>query len=808
MSIAKETSRLVGLDIVSSVAARAVTSIVDIEGIKGCDPSLANKPVDLEPPFEESGLLPARRIKNPVIMKAWCPRDLKLMWKQYNDLHKELAVLQCPVVFEIIGNAKAMWVQFIADEQDVLPLTTAVTAEFASVRLEILETDALQYWLSRGELHCELADFYPHPPYYRTMTIHETIGGSPLDPVYVALNALNEDEVAAYRVILVPTAANHDWHKRINEFTDAEHTGTQDSHFNPAIPNYYHQVPSRYLPMISHREEQKAHPDRPFFAVALCTLALSPHQQRPEAILRAMRTALSHFLYGSRNLAHLSKGAYNDILRSEAEIRALLMRREVLRPGMLLNSLELSGLVHFPPGSLMSESEAPLHRIEGFEVDESLKGGRLLMGHNHYMGKPVPVFVPEGITNEHMYFIGKPGVGKSTILENLILQEVEQGRGVALIEPHGDLTWSVLKRIPKNRIKDVVFLDPQDPTHVPCLNPFDTSPHEDKDRLADELTCAFHAGLESSWGLRMENILRQACYALMHVEGATMADMGPLLSRSPEGDTYRNRMLSNIINTDAIRFWTDHFPKYRSSDLDPVTNKISKLMLNTKIAAMFSQKLARIRWRTIMDDRMIFLANLTGLGSGNTGFLGATIIAGFHQAACGRSDIPPSQRHPFSLYVDEFYRFPTTSLDNLMTESRKFNMSLRLAHQETGQIDYEMRRAVGTADTIVSFCVDVDDAQHIVREMRKEVREEDLLTLGIGQAYARINNHVVDLITLPPPLEPDEDATASIVESNRRKYYVPRGASPEKSASASQPAANRRFETFTHTGKERVTCRR
>ena len=344
MSIAKDTSRLVGLDMVSEVAARAAKIIVDSEGIRGCDPRLAGEPVDLEPPFAELGRVKPRRIESPAIMKVWCPRDLKLMWKQYNDLHKELVVLHRPAAFEIIGNAKAMWVQFVVDEQDLLPLTTAVTAEFPKVRLEALKTDALQHWLSRGDLCCELADYYPHPPYYRTMTVHETIGGSPLDPIYVALNGLKQDEFAAYRVILVPTAVDHDWHKRVNGFTDAEHTGTQDSHFNPAIPNYYHQVPSRYLPMISQREEQKAHPDRPFFAVSVFTFALSPHKQRPEAILRAMRTAVSHFLYGSRSMAYLSKGAYTDILGSEAKVRALLMCREVLRPGMLLNSLELSGL--------------------------------------------------------------------------------------------------------------------------------------------------------------------------------------------------------------------------------------------------------------------------------------------------------------------------------------------------------------------------------------------------------------------------------------------------------------------------------
>ena len=802
MSIAKDTSRQVGLDMVSEVAARTARSIVDIEGVKGCDPSLAETPVDLEPPFGDSPLMSPRCIEHPVVMKVWCPRDLKLMWKQYNDLHKELGVLHHPAAFEIVGNSEAMWVQFVVDKEDLLCLSTATEAEFPTVRLEEQKDDAVKGWLARGDRHCELADYYPHPPYYRTMTVHETIGGSPLDPVYVTLKDLRREEFGVYRIIFVPARPEHNWHKRVNGFTDAEYRGTQDSFFNPAIPNYYHQLPSQYLPMISQREEQKAHPDRPFFGAAVFTIALSPDASRPGIILRAMRTALSHFLYGTRLLAHIGKTPYTAQLGSEGKMRAFLMRRAVLRPGMLLNSLELSGLCHFPPGVLLDDNEAPLHRIEGFEVHESLRSGRLLMGHNKYMGKPVPVFVPDGITNEHAYFIGKPGVGKSTTLENLILQEVEQGRGVGLIEPHGDLTWSVLKRIPRHRIKDVVFLDPHDASHVPCLNPFDPSEHEDRDRLADELTCAFRAGLESAWGYRMENILRQACYALLHVPGSTMADMSLLLSQTADGESFRNRMLSNLRNADAISFWRDRFIKYRPADIDPVTNKVSKLMLNTKIAAMFSQRRALIRWRAIMDEGKVFLANLTGLGSGNTEFLGSLFIAGFKEAACSRSDQTPADRRPFSLYVDEFYRFPTTSLDDLLTESRKFNMALRLAHQETGQIDYETRRAVGTADTIVSFCVDVDDAKHIVRELRKEVREEDLLDLSVGEAYARINNHVVDLTTLPPPSDPGTDSTPDIVDFSRRHYSVPRTSASDHSP-IHRSLLVRIFETFKNGIKGR-----
>lgn len=802
MSIGKRSSSMVGLDMVAHVAAATATSMVAAEGLRGCDPRLARDPVDLEPLFADEAASPSRDrrllpriIERPVVLKAWCPRDLSLNWKQCNDLHKELAVLSCPIAFEIIGNSAGIWVQLVVDRRDLLPVRTGVEAEFPDVRLEELGGDPLASWLSRQGVTTDIEDYFPRPPYYRTMTIHETIGGSPLDTIYVALRELAEDEVAVYRVLSVPTRPDHDWHRRINQFTDAEYKGTQDDFFNPSVPNYYHQLPSQYLPMISQREEQKAHPDRPFFAVSAMTFAMSPNPDRPAMVLRTLRTALSHFLYGTRPLYYQNRTPFLDVLGSDAALRRMLAARVTHRNGMILNSLELSGLFHFPPGTLMEgDEEAPLKRITGFEVHDSIKGGRLIVGHNHYMGSATPVGIPDKVTNEHIYLIGKSGVGKSTEEENLILQEIESGRGVGLIEPHGDLTKSILKRIPRARIEDVVYFDPHDEEYVACLNPFDPSPHEDKGRLADEMTSAFRAGIDT-WGPRMENILRQSCYALLHLAGSTMADIGILLSQTREGDRFRTRVLRALTNVDAVRFWRDLFPKYKADALDPVTNKVSRLMLNTKIAAVFTQRRALIRWRDIIDQGKIFLANLTGLGPSNTAFLGSLFIAGFKEAAASRADIPEECRRPYSLHIDEFHRFPTTSIEDLLTESRKFALSLRLAHQETGQIDYPTRRAVGTADTVIAFGVDVDDAKHIVRELRKEVEEEDLLGLGVGQAFARINNRIVDISTLPPLPPPTVDATSAVIEASRRKYCIKR-TDADPAVQTHQAEQLREFDTF------------
>lgn len=811
MSIARDTSRRVGLDLVGKIAAQCVAEVEAIEGLKGCDPTLYPQPVDLEPPFANlpapSGAPPdkrwslvsrqtPRRISDPVILKAWCPEDNNLDWQQCNDLHKELTVLSHPIAFEIIGNSQGIWLQIVVDRSDLAVIRTTVQAEFPNVRLEEMNQDGLVDWLNKPELFLGVEDFYPEPPYYRTMTVHEIIGGSPLAPVYVALSHLPASDLGFYRILSVPTDPRHDWHQRINQLTDLEYKGSNAEAYNPSIPHAYHQVPSLYLPMISEREEKKSHPDRPFYAVSIMTVALSPDATRPPEILRTVRTALCNFLYGTKPLKHLSKEAFLRCLPNEQSLRTMLLRREVHRPGMILNSLELCGPFHFPPKTILEDNEDTLHRAKGFEVPPQLQSGHLLVGFNEHLKHHTAVYVPEFLTNDHAYMIGKSGVGKSTLFENMILQEILNGRGVGLIEPHGDLTMSVLKRIPARRIPDVVFVDFQDNEYVACLNPFTVGPTEDRGRLADEFTCAFHDAIES-WGPRMENILRQAAFVLFHIPGSTMADMGVLLSQTKEGDRFRGRIPEYVQNADALRFWRHVFPKYKAEALDPVTNKISKLMLNEKIAAVFSQRHGRIRWRTIMDAGQILLVRLSGLGPGNINFLGSLIIGGCKEAACSRSDLPPGQRRPFSLYIDEFHRFPTSSIEDLLVESRKFGVSIRLAHQETGQLDYPTRRAVGTADTVVAFCVDAEDASHLTKEFRNEIVEDDLLNLTVGQAYARINNEIVDLTTPPPPSEPGVNVVPQIIEHSRRQYYVHRSAaSPADGSGGRQPTAPRVFATF------------
>lgn len=804
MSISGDDCRLVGSDISSSVATGMLRERLAVYRNVGCDPRVCSQPVDLEPAFPHDADSPtpmpsahdARLIQTTSIRRIWCPKEFPLSWPHHNDLYKELTVVNKPVAFEIIGNGNRLWVQYAADVTDAAPLETALQAEFPKAELDPTDQDVLADWLRRDELYLDIEDYFPYSPFFKSMTVHDGIGGSPLAPVYVAESQLSPSEFACYRVLFVPASRDPDWHARITTLADADYRGTQDDYFNPSVPSYHHQLPSQYLPKLSEKEERKAHPDKPFFAVNVMALALSPVQGRPMEILRTMRTAMSNFLYGSHPLRFQRKTPYLECFNSDLTFRVMLAQRTPHRCGMILNSTELSVLAHLPPGGILDGEGTPLRRIEGFEVHESLKSGNIRVGTNHHIGQDVPVYIPGNLANENVYVIGRPGSGKSCELNATSSQEIAAGRGCAFIDFTGDEWRKVVGHIPDAREADTIVMQFTIPGYTACFNPFDVGQHADRSRIADEIATAFLAGVESK-GARMENIIRQSCYALLHVPGATFNDVGRILAQTPEGDRFRHDIVPLLRSVDARRFWTHLFPKYKADALDPITNKMSRLMLHERTASVLSQPHGRIRFRDVMDHRKILIVDLSGLGTANANFIGSLIVGQFKEAAYSRADTLPAERIPFSLYIDEFHRVTTTSMEELLTQCRKYRVAVRLAHQETGQLDYQTRRAVGTADTVIAFSVDVEDASRIARELLKEVEEEDLIRLGVGRAYARINNHVVDIHTCEPLPEPDEAKIRRIVERSIRDYYIQDTEVPTPGVRTDRVVGKPRvFETF------------
>ena len=341
----------------------------------------------------------------------------------------------------------------------------------------------------------------------------------------------------------------------------------------------------------------------------------------------------------------------------------------------------------------------------------------------------------------HIYVIGKTGVGKSTLLETLIRQDIEQGRGCALIDPHGDLVERIAGTIPKHRAADTIYFDVPDPTQPYGYNPFVQVSRGMRPLVASGLMDVFKKMWEESWGPRMEHILRNAILALLDQPQAAMPDiLSMLVSKN-----FRERALANIQNQQVRAFWKDEFPKYsfrlQADGISPIQNKVGAFLADPKLRRVLTRDDGNLRLRTIMDEGQVLLVNLSQgkIGADSSSLLGGLLVTSLGSAAFSRAYADAAMRRPFYVYIDEFQSFTTLALANMLSELRKFGVGMVLAHQYLHQLDPAIRHAVlGNAGTLISFRLGAHDAEYIAREFEPVFDRRDLLTLPNHDVYLKL----------------------------------------------------------------------
>ena len=802
--------KLSGPEHVEAIARNALKDSYLREGMKGCLPAIHPYPVGLEPryqPYDLKGILskeepieddaiPDCPERSPLITEqVWLSEDDEYGWETFEDMCKQLSFAREPIAFEIVGNAKRVSIQFTLSKTDGPPLLTTLHSLFPSARTKrVKATDRLEALASQdGQLL--FLDYWPEPPYWRSLTVHDQFGASPLDPIISAMQSIRGETTAIYQVLFQPVSARQDWKRNIENLTDTEYKANYETGLfghNSA----YSQVPSYYLPKVNEKEEAKAHPDKPLFA-AIVRIGVMGNGKTLKKHLRNLNQFILNFLYGGRPLHALSGTDYQEAKVSMKDMKAMFRKRATHRRGMILNSGELAGFCHFPSSSLISSDSAVVDGIRGLPPSSELTKDGLLIGHNVYLGEERGVHIPHDMRDRHVYTIGTTGMGKSTLINAMSIEDIAEGRGCCLIDPHGELADEILDHIPRTRIDDVILFDATDSDYIPCFNPFDIGPDDDAGKIADDfVACLAESIMTGGTGPRMIHIFRNAIYALLRTPDTAFADMSTLLSRTDEGQVLRDRVLQHIENPEAVKFWTESFPPMKESTLFPVINKLSNILLNDRIYRILAQRENRIDLRRIVDEGKILIFNIsTGyLGSGNTNVLGSFILSLFHKVALSRADTHPKDRKPFYLYIDEFHRFQTDSIESMMFEARKYQLPLTLTHQSLGQLSKETQKAMGNAGTIVSFSVDSDDAGRMSREFRKEVEPKDLVGLGVGDIYARIGKDVVNIKGLPPKKKPRRSYRDEIVARSREKYCVP--VSDYSKDRADPTPTKRTFETF------------
>lgn len=396
---------------------------------------------------------------------------------------------------------------------------------------------------------------------------------------------------------------------------------------------------------------------------------------------------------------------------------------------------------------------------------------------------------------QHTYVIGKTGVGKTALLKNMALQDIENGRGVAIIDPHGEFVEEVLDQVPANRIKDVVYFNPADTEYPISFNILEVPDLKYKHLVASGLLGIFTKIWSNVWSARMEYILDNCILALLDSPNATLLGILRLLI----DDTYRQKIINNIKDPVVKSFWLNEYPnwdaKYRNEAIAPIQNKVGQFLNVSLVRNIVGQPKSAINISEIMDNQKIFLVNVSKgkVGEDNSSLLGAMLITKIQLAAMERVRIKEEERKDFYLYVDEFQNFVTESFANILSEARKYRLNLIVAHQYIGQLITESTEAVrdavfGNVGTLIVFRVGATDAEFLEKEFAPKFNVQDLVNLPNYNIYLKlmvngITSQPFSAITLPPiTIGEGKSNREEIIKSSREKYSNPRKIVEEKIA--------------------------
>jgi len=388
----------------------------------------------------------------------------------------------------------------------------------------------------------------------------------------------------------------------------------------------------------------------------------------------------------------------------------------------------------------------------------------------------------------HMYVIGKTGMGKTNLLENLAIQDIQKGHGIAFIDPHGDTAEKLIKAIPSSRINDVIYLNPSDQDFPIAFNVMEKVDPEYRHLVASGLVGVFKKIWADSWGPRLEYILRNAILALLEYPGSTLLGVTRILVDK----SYRARVVEKITDPVVRSFWVDEFSQWNDRVLQevisPIQNKVGQFLSSSLIRNIVGQTVSSFNIREVMDQRKILIINLSKgrIGEDNGALLGAMMITKIQLAAMGRVDIPEEERKDFYLYVDEFQNFATESFANILSEARKYHLNLVLANQYVTQIEETVRDAIfGNAGSIVSFRVGAMDAEFLEKEFEPVFMMNDIINLPKYQIYLKlmidgIAGDAFSATTLPPIKLEDAGNEVKIIQSSRERYSSSREEVEEK----------------------------
>jgi len=692
------------------------------------------------------------------------PESVEYATAHCRSFFRALSALKYPVSFEIIGCETYIALQFVCRERDELTLGSQLRAFFPQavitqgedVLLAVTRSSSDAYESGDTSDACmSIVDFGLAQEVVVPFVSAAESASDPLTSILGVLGMCNRGEFAALQVLIAPCRAP--WARTLRESVIDD----DGSSFFSDAPEFVKTVQEKTASTL--------------YCGVVRAIGCGSSEASAHRHVVALGGALAQFGEQTTNaLIPLNGDGYTN------EIHAYdVLERTTHRTGMIMSSAELVSIVHLPRSTIGSRKL--LRATERTKERPRVVSyySKCCIGHNVHHGASEPVYLNDEQRLRHTYVVGASGTGKSTLLLHMMCEDIVAGRGIALLDPHGDLSEDLLARIPRERQKDVVFIDPSDSEYPVGLNIFQANTDAERTLIASDLPRLFER-LSSSWGDQMHAVLANGILAMLaHKDGATLLTLRQFLLDA----RFRKEFLRGVSDVEVHHYWQHIFPTLSGRPYAPVLTRLDTFLRSEVIRHMVGQRASRIDYDKILSSGKILIAKLAhgAIGEENASLLGTLIVTAIHQAALRRERLSQSERSPFYLYIDEFQNFVTPTMEGLLSGARKYGVGLTLAHQELRQLasrDRDVASSVlSNPYTRICFRVGEQDAQSLARGYAS-FGSDDLQSLSIGKAIVRVEqaqyDFTMDTPRAPAALEGAHEVRDQIVEQVRSLYGTSR----------------------------------
>lgn len=725
------------------------------------------------------------------------PLSAEQMFASIHGIYSESSLYQNHLSFEIVAIDK--YIQFYVHLPKHIKdfVEGQIYAQYPTV--EISEVDDYASKVRPKDINfasCDLtltkADVYP-------IKMFSSFEVDPLSGITSVLSKLNPGDEVWFQLLIRPTG--DDWQEKGNRIVSAVRAGKSPGGqsffdlFGKGLKNFLFAIvreamhPGAETVAANGEVKLSAGVDEALkgieqkivklgFETKIRIFAIAPDSLSAKVKCQSVAATFKQF-----NTTNLNGFKMGEITQNNFESWQNFVDRSFEEEGAILNITELASVYHLPhvsvetpnivwSGAKKGEPPANLPLTENTPPEELT-----ILGMTNFRNSFREFGIKLDDRRRHIYIVGKSGTGKSTLIENMAIDDVTSGKGVIIVDPHGDLADKVLSCIPADRENDVIVFDPADRAFPIAFNLLETVDDDFKGMVASGFVGIFKKIFGDSWGPRLEHILRNTVLALLDYPDSTMVDIPGMLT----DNHFREKVVAKVKDPIIRDFWVNEFAQYdakfRTEAVSPILNKIGQFLATATIRNIVGQSKSRINIREIMDQKKILLINLSRgkIGEDNSALLGAMMITKIQLAAMSRADVSVDNRPDCYLYVDEFQNFATDSFAVILSEARKYNLCLTMANQYVEQMPEAVRSAVfGNAGTMITFRVGGSDASFLVKEYEPVFDANDLVNLDRYTVYIKL---LIDGIAPPafsaktlPPVQRLTGNSERIVALSRDKY--------------------------------------